>query len=84
MIRDEDIDRRYEERIKGRDKKIEDLKQNVFMLEETIINLKKKYEVGSQSDLMSTGNRYKEMYHELASSIERENQKAEEDKAKQI
>ena len=84
MIRDEDIDRRYEERIKGRDKKIEDLKQNVFMLEETIINLKKKYEVGSQSDLMSTGNRYKEMYHELACSIERENQKAEEDKAKQI
>ena len=53
------------------------------MLEETIINFKKKYEGGSQySDKSSTGGKYKELYNDLLAEFEKENLKMEEERAK--
>jgi hypothetical protein len=36
------VSKRYEDKLKNKDKKIEELKDNIYTLEETIMKLKKK------------------------------------------
>ena len=44
------MSKRYEDKLKNKDKKIEELKDNIYTLEETIMKLKKK-ELGFEGSL---------------------------------
>jgi hypothetical protein len=43
-LKESEVERRLEEKVRSKDIKIEELKRNIFMLEETVMNLKKKDE----------------------------------------